>query len=185
MYTDLKEVLTNEKFDRETNLLRLTGWRDEEVTQAAEAGWLIRLAPAVCALGAAVGVWFQSPGVLAFFALTAIVGVFAPNHPVEVVANAVAVRFGRTPQPPSRAGRRLGCLMGTVMLGGAAIAYAAGAPVLGASLALPLSVVATFVATTNICVPSMILTLLAGSQSCTRPQLVSIPGRRQAVTESR
>lgn len=183
MYADVRDVLIDDRFDRDARLVRLAGWRDEDVAQALEAGWRLRLAPAARAAGAAAGVWYRSPAILAVFALTAVAGLFARNHPVEILANAVAVWSGRTPQPPNRAGRRLGCLLGTVQLGGAAIAYAVGAPGLGRSLALPFAAVAAFVASTNICVPSIILTLLAGSETCTHESV--LPLSRRGVAGSR
>ena len=63
--------------------------------------------------------------------------------------------------------------MGVVFLGGAALAYAAGAVTLGLVLALILGATATFVATTGICVPSMLFTVLWGTERACSAGLVS------------
>lgn len=48
--------------------------------------------------------------------------------------------------------------MGVVFVGGAAVGYAVVAMTIGAVLAVVLGGTATFVATTRICVPSILLT---------------------------
>lgn len=179
MYSEVTEILGDHSHDRETNLLRLQGWRDGELDQAAASGAIVRLGPAVCAVGTFIGVAIQSPALLGLVALTALIGLIAPNHPVEMLANAVTSRRGGTPQPPNKAGRRFGCLVGAILAGGSAFAYTVAAPAWGAGLGLTLAVIATFVATTNICVPSIIVTTFGGSAHCARSSLFTT-GRTEA-----
>jgi len=161
-YQDLHSILTDDDFDRDMRLTRLQGFRGAEADRALRAGIGGRLAPALCGVGAILGVVFASPLLLAILAFSAVIGTFAANHPIETTCNVFARRRG-TEVPPNRAGRRLGCFSGAILLGGAAVAYVAGAPVVGAVLGLSLGVLAIVVAASNICVPSIILTLLRGS----------------------
>lgn len=131
-----------------------------------------RVAPAACAMGACAGGALQSPLVLTAFAATAVVGVFAPNHPFESIYNVWAARRRRSTLPANRAARRLGCAIGVTFLGGAALAYATGAATLGLVLALVLGLTATFVATTGICLPSLLFTALWGTERACASSLV-------------
>lgn len=150
----------------------LQGWRGEEAACADAAPAAQRIAPAVCALGAGIGLVLGSPAVLGLFAATAVVGAFAPNHPVEMAYNRMARARGRATLPANRAAKRLGCAIGTVFLGGAAVAYALGAPAVGAVLAAVLGVTAAFVAVTGICVPSIIFTVVWGVDRATGRHLL-------------
>lgn len=150
----------------------LQGWRGEEAACADAAPAAQRIAPAVCAVGALIGLVLASPPVLTFFAATALVGAVAPNHPVEVTYNHFQRGRGRPMLPANRAAKRLGCAIGTVFLGGAAAAYALGAPAMGAVLAAVLAVTAAFVAVTGICVPSIIFTVVWGVERATGRHLV-------------
>ena len=84
----LADVVTDTRFDRSTNLARLQGWRGTDLTAAVNTKPLgHRLAPAICGVGAlAVAVTGSTVLLLALLA-TAVVGVFAPNHPAESVYN--------------------------------------------------------------------------------------------------
>ena len=141
---------------------RLQGWRGADATCADNAKGAQRLGPAVCAAGALAGAALESPVVLGAFAVTAVMGALAPNHPVESLYNRWASRRGRATLPANRAAKRLGCAIGVAFLGGAALAYAVGATTLGLVLASVLTGTATFVAITGICLPSMLFTVLWG-----------------------
>ena len=108
------------------------------------------------------------------------IGVFAPNHPAEMVANALAERRGVSALPANRAAKRLGCAMGVVFLGGAAMAFAAGNVVPGTVLAGAMGVTATFVAVTGICVPSLIFTVLWGEARAQAPTLAAARSNESA-----
>jgi hypothetical protein len=110
---------------------------------------------------------------LGAFAATAFVGALAPNHPFETLYNSWAQRRGRQRLPANRAAKRLGCVMGALFLGGATVAGMAGAPTLALVLALVLASVALFVASTGICVPSVIFTALWGARRGQAPTLLA------------
>ena len=92
----LKAVLSDERFDCSTRLLRLQGWRGTELTCAIGAGHAHRLAPGFCAIGAAAIAFTGSAWLAVVLMSTALVGIFARNHPVETLYNAVGSRMGRS-----------------------------------------------------------------------------------------
>ena len=181
-FRDLASLLTDVSLTWPERLARLQGWRGADAACAAAAPLAQRLAPAVCAVGSAVGAALQSPLVLSFFALTALVGAVAPNHPVEAAYNRWARGRGRSTLPPNRAAKRLGCAIGAVLLGGAAIAYGVGSPTAGLFLAIVLAATATFVAITGVCIPSMIFTIAWGSERGAALRLLNAPQAEHAVT---
>lgn len=168
---EVTSLLGDSSFTWSARRARLQGWRDRDAECAAAAALAQRIGPAVCAAGAFGGVLTASPVVLALFAATAVAGTFASNHPFEALYNRWAVGRGRPALPPNRAARRLGCAIGAVVLGAAAAAYALGATGLGSLLALVLGSTAAFVAVTGICVPSVLFTLVWGSERACAPSL--------------
>ena len=163
-YQDLNSILTDQSFERDMRLVRLQGFRGHEAEEALRSHVGGRLAPALCGAGAILGVALASPLLLGALALSAGIGTIAANHPIENVYNVMARRRGAAEVPVNRAGRRLGCFIGTIFLGGSALAYALGNTAVGAALGLSLGSLALFVAATNICVPSIIFTLVRGSE---------------------
>lgn len=161
---------------------RLQGWRGPEADQADAAAGAQRIAPAFCAVGATAGALMSSPLVLAATAATALAGMFAANHSFEWLYNRWAANRGRQQLPANRAAKRLGCAIGFLVLGGAAIAFSVGASTLGLVLALIMAGTATFVATTAICVPSMLFTVLWGAQRAAAPSLAAAARTRRDRT---
>ncbi len=161
---DLVSMLTDDQYAWGERLARLQGWRGRDAAQAAAAQSAQRLAPALCAVGAIVGGALSSPEVLAFFAATAVIGAHADHHPFEVVYNATARRLSWPTLPANRAAHKLGCVLGITFLGGAALAFAAGAATVGLILAGIIGATGIFVAATGICVPSLVFTLLWGAE---------------------
>jgi hypothetical protein len=168
----LTELLRDDRFDRSVRLLRLQGWRGAELTCAIGAGQAHRLAPGFCAVGAAAIAVTGSAWLAAALMGTAVVGLFARNHPVETLYNAVASRTGRSTIPRNKAAKRLGCALGTLFLGASSVSIALGAEVLGRSLAGAFAAVAGFVAVTNVCVPSMVFTTLWGTERAKADKLI-------------
>lgn len=158
---------------------RLQGWRGPEADQAEGAAGAQRIAPALCAVGATAGALMGSPIVLAATAATALAGTFAANHPFEWLYNRWAASGGRQQLPANRAAKRLGCAIGVMFLGGAAIAFSVGASTFGSVLALALAGTAAFVATTRICVPSLIFTALWGAERAAAPSLAAAARTRR------
>ena len=168
----LTELLRDDRFDRSARLLRLQGWRGAELTCAIGAGQAHRLAPGFCAVGAAAIAVTGSAWLAVALMSTAVVGIFARNHPVETLYNAVASRTGRSTIPRNKAAKRLGCALGALFLGASSVSIALGAEVLGRSLAGAFAAVAGFVAVTNVCVPSMVFTTLWGAERAKADKLI-------------
>lgn len=166
------EILGDSEFDNPTCLLRLQGWRGAELDEAVAAGNAHRLAPGFCAVGASAvaitGSWALALALMA----TAVIGVFARNHPLEAAYNQLARSTGRPPIPRNRAAKRLGCLLGTVMLGGSVLSIVVGASLTGQAIAGAFAIVAWFVTLTNICVPSAIFVTLFGIERSTAHRLI-------------
>ena len=168
----LTTLLRDDRYAPSTRLLRLQGWRGTELREAVAAGQAHRLAPAFCAVGAAAVAVTGSAWLAAVLAVTAVVGVFARNHPVETVYNTVVSHLGRPTIPRNKAAKRLACALGTAFLGGSAAALAFGADGLGRGLAGVFAVVAAFVTVSNVCIPSMIFVGLWGSERSTSDRLI-------------
>jgi hypothetical protein len=83
----------------------------------------------------------------------------------------VAVRIGKPPIPANRAAKRLGYALGSLFFAGSAAALSTGYSTLG--VALMLGTLAGFVATSNICVPSIVFTILWGEDQATSPALIA------------
>lgn len=178
---DLAIVLGDSSLSWTQRRTRLQGWRGDDAACADKATGVQRLAPAVCAAGAAAGALAESPVVLGAFAVTALMGAVGANHPFELVYNRVAAGRDRQTLPANRAAKRFGCAIGAVFLGSAAVAYALGAATVGLVLALVLGGTAAFVAATGVCVPSMLFTLMWGVERATAPSLrAAATGREHA-----
>ena len=172
-FASLKGVLTDPSHDRRVNLLRLQGWRGDKLEDSHRtAAFAHKLAPAACGgLSLIAAVTGSMALVLATLA-TALIGVVARNHPFETVYNAIARRTGGQPMPANRAAKRTGCAVGSVFLAGAAIAWVVGLDMLGTVLLVTLGSLASFVAVTGFCVPSMMFVLLFGAERSTCPYLI-------------
>lgn len=161
---------------------RIQGWTGADAACADTVTGAQRIGPAVCAVGGLAGAALASPLLLGVFAVTALVGTFARNHPFEWVYNRIAADRGRLQMPPNRAAKRLGCAIGTVFLGGAAVAMVSGLTTLGVVLAVVLGLTAAFVAVTRICVPSLLFTVLWGADRAAAATLKAAATRRSQVT---
>jgi hypothetical protein len=173
-FADLKSVLTDPEFDRQTRLLRLQGWRGDDLGAAVRAGsYAHRIAPGFCAALAWVVAFTGSLPIALVTLVSAIIGVFAANHPLESAYNAIARRRRGNPIPPARAGKRLGCFMGTIFFGAASVAFMLDYVTAGQIIAGIMAALATVVAVTNVCIPSIVLTLTFGKAGAARPLLLT------------
>jgi hypothetical protein len=180
---DLRSIIAEPGRTRPQRLLRLQGWRGAELAAATRAGAAHRLAPATCATLALVVAVTGSLPVAVFTLMTAVVGVFAANHPVETAFNRFARHTGRNQVPANRAAKRLGCLIGTLFFAAGSAAIVVGHIVAGRVIVGAMATVATLVAVTNVCVPSILFTLVWGSNRATARTLaaaVHMPTRTEA-----
>ena len=181
---DLRSIIAEPSRPLPERLLRLQGWRGAELAAAARAGAAHRLAPTTCATLAWVVAVTGSLPVAVFTLMTAVVGVFAANHPVETAFNMFAHRSDRNPMPANRAAKRLGCLMGTLFFAVGSAAIIVDHIAVGRVIVGVMAAVATLVAVTNVCVPSILFTLAWGSNRATARTLaaaVHTPARAEAA----
>ena len=152
------------------HLLDIQGFGDvDDVTLGRTQLWL-RLSPALCGVIAAAGVIFASPPVLFGLAVIAAAGAILPFHPFDLAYNLVLRRWTRGPRLPSNgAPRRFACGLASawlVITGGLfAVGYDVPAYALGAAFVA----VAALVATTHICIPSIMFRTACGQMPSLRP----------------
>ena len=144
-------------------LLDIQGFdRVDDATLAQTESWL-RFAPAVCALLAALGTALASPALLWILAATAAAGAALPFHPFDLVYDLGVRRLtGGARLPENRAPRRFACAMGSVWLLLTGALFAAGYDVAGYIFGGSFVAVAALVATTHICIPSIIFRTVCG-----------------------
>lgn len=142
----------------------------------AEIGPWMRWAPALCAAGMAAGTALASPPLLWGLAGVASLGAAFDRHPFDLVYNqGVRHLTGTRPLPRHAAQRRFACGVATVWLAGTGVAFHEGATVLGYALGASITAVATLVATTHFCIPSLVFNTLFRRGATTR-----LPGAHAA-----
>jgi hypothetical protein len=135
---------------------------------APVATWL-RLAFGLCALLAGVGTAMASPTMLLGLAAIAALAAVSPVHPFDLIYNyGIRLVTGTGPLPKRGLPSRFGCGMGAVMLLPTAWAFSAGQSVLGYAAGGVLTLVALLVATTDVCLPSMMYRSIFGWRPDTR-----------------
>jgi len=166
------DLLTEADVDLATRKARLQGWRDNDLDAALAAAPIAhRVGPIGCGLMALATAATGSMALLALTLATAMVGIVASNHPLELAYNIVARRRVLVPLPANRAAKRLGCFVGSIHLVVAAVALTLGAPAVATVSLVVLGVLALFVGTTGICVPSVLYTVLFGAERGTRARI--------------
>lgn len=144
---------------------------------AEVAPWL-RLAFALCAALAVIGVALASVPMLLVLAVIAGLGAASPVHPFDPIYNHGIRRFtGTGPLPRRGAPSRFACGLGAVWLLATAWAFSASIPVLGYVLGVALCGVAALVATVDVCIPSMTYRLIFGPPAPREPAPVEGEGR--------
>jgi Domain of unknown function (DUF4395) len=126
-------------------------------------GLALRLSPALCLTGMALGVVLESPAILLAMAATAFLGGFVTaKHPFDLIWDYGLRRLNDGPPlPPTPPPRRFACQIATVWLVAIAVAFLAGAEAVGLALGVPLLLVGAVVATTNWCLPSLVYGFLS------------------------
>ncbi len=134
----------------------------DAATLGPVAAWL-RLAFALCALVAGTGTALASPTVLlALVPVAAIAAVF-PVHPFDLIYS-LGIRHltGTGPLPRRGAPSRFACGLGAVWLLPTAWLFSTGRDTAGYLLGGMLTGVAVLVATTDICIPSLMFRSVLG-----------------------
>ncbi|HEY3358678.1 MAG TPA: DUF4395 domain-containing protein [Polyangia bacterium] len=123
----------------------------------AEVQPWMRFSPALCAVITGLATVFAAPAVLWALVPLAALGAVLPFHPFDLIYNYGLRRLTRTrPLPPNGPPRRFACGVAAVWLTATALAFGAGARTLGYVLGGVLTALMVLVATTHICVASMI-----------------------------
>jgi len=144
-------------------LLAIQGFdRVDDATLARTQDWL-RFAPALCGIIAAIGTALGLPWLLWTLALIAAAGTVLPFHPFDLVYNVGVRRFTHGPRLPANgAPRRFACAIGTLWLLLTGALFAAGYDVAAYALGASFVFVAALVATTHICIPSIMFRTACG-----------------------
>jgi hypothetical protein len=157
-----ERITMNENHTRK--FLQLQGFNldDEELS---EIGPWMRWPYVFCASILAVGVLLASPVIVWGLSAIAIATVFLPSHPFNYAYNyGVRHLTGTRPLPPSTAQGRFACGVGGVWLIATGAAFFTGATTLGYALGGVMVAMATLVATTHVCIPSLVYAALFGRQ---------------------
>lgn len=116
-----------------------------------------RFSPALCSTIGAVGTVLASPIILGALVPMAALGAVFPVHPFDLIYNhGIRHMIGTEPLPKNGAPRRFACAVATVWLGATAAAFWMEAMIVGYVLGTLFVAVSGLVATTHICIPSMV-----------------------------
>ncbi len=150
-------------------LLAIQGFDDvDEATLAQTQGWL-RMSPAMCAAITVLGTALASPPILWLLAVAAGLGAILPFHPFDLIYNLGVRRVTGGPKlPESRSPRRFACAAGTVWLVTTGALFAVGLNVAAYVLGGAFIATAGLVATTHICIPSIIYRTVCGQMPSLR-----------------
>jgi hypothetical protein len=149
--------------------LEAQGFRNLGEETLAELGPWMRWSQAICAAFMAAGTLFASPPVLWGLAAVALLGALFHRHPFDLLYNhGVRHLTGTRPLPRHGAQRRFACGVATVWLAGTGLAFHVGAMALGYVLGGAITAVATLVAATHFCIPSLVFSTLF-RQAATSP----------------
>ncbi len=144
-------------------LLAIQGFDEVDGATLAQTERWLRMSPALCAVVAAVGTALASPWILWTLAAVAALGAALPFHPFDLIYNLGVRRLTGTPKLPANGSpRRFACGMASVWLITTGALFAAGLNVAGYALGFTFVATATLVATTHICIPSMIFRTACG-----------------------
>lgn len=134
---------------------------DDRALSNIQAG--LRFTPALCAVGVGAGTLLGSPALLLAMMTTAALGALLPRHPFDLIYNHGVRHVVQKPAIPRNAPpRRFSCGVAAVWLALTAGSFLLGWDLLGYGLGAALAAMASFVAATHICLPSIVYTRLFG-----------------------
>lgn len=142
--------------------LRIQGYECPNEQAFHEVVPWTRFSPALCSAIAAVGTVRSSPLILAALVPVAALGTLFSVHPFDHIYNH-GIRYvtGTEPLPKNGIPRRFACGVATVWLATTAVAFWMDILFLGYVLGISFVAVSGLIATTHICIPSMVYRKLA------------------------
>lgn len=137
--------------------LAMQGFDDLDARTLTQLAPWLRLTPALCGVGIALGTLLASVPVLLCMAILATLGALLPWHPFDLLYT-YGVRFiTRTPALPyNRAPRRLAMGFCALCLVATTAAFATGTTILGSVLGGMTLMGPIMVTTTDFCIPSLL-----------------------------
>jgi hypothetical protein len=146
-----------------TRLLDIQGFDTVDRQELASVAPWLRLAFGLCALLGGLGTVLASPGILLALAAVATMSAASPVHPFDLIYNYGIRHFtGTGPLPRRGLPARSGCGAGAVLLVVTAWLFSAGHQAAGYTLGGVLTSVVLLVATTDVCIPSLIYRAIGG-----------------------
>jgi hypothetical protein len=140
--------------------LQIQGYNLDDDTLSEIGPWM-RWPYVLCASILTVGVVLASPWVIWALATIAIATVFLPSHPFNYVYNyGVRHLTGTRPLPPGTRQGKFSCGVGGTWLLGTGAAFFVGATTVGYVLGGVMAAMAALVATTHVCIPSIVYNVL-------------------------
>lgn len=137
--------------------LRVQGYACPDEQAFRELVPWTRFSPALCATIGAIGTISASPIILGTLVPIAALGAVFPVHPFDLLYNhGIRHVTGTKPLPKNGVPRRFACAVATVWLAATAGAFWIEAIIIGYVLGGLFVVVSGLVATTHICIPSMV-----------------------------
>jgi hypothetical protein len=151
--------------------LRLQGYAFDDASFAEIGPWM-RWPYIFCASILVSGVALASPTILWTLAAVAAASVFLPAHPFSYVYNhGVRHLTGTRPLPRSSAQARFAGGGGALFLIGIGYAFHAGAPAIGYVAGSVMASMCVLVASTQLCVPSLLYKAAFGEKTISVTQL--------------
>lgn len=145
--------------------LETQGFTGLDDARLAEVEPWLRFTPAVCAFLMGVCTALASPAFLWALAAIAALGAIFPAHPFDLVYNFGVRRLtGTRALPPNGAPRRFACGLAAVWLSATGAVFLADAAIVGYAMGGLLTGMASIVALTHFCIPSLIYGALFGAE---------------------
>jgi rhodanese-related sulfurtransferase len=156
------------------------GYHELPVAELDRLSWSLRFTPAMCMLGAVVGLVLQSPSIHYTLALLGLLAFLLPgHHPLDLLFN-YALRFLlRAPAvPPNPVPRRVACLLGGGMNLLIGISFANSVPAAAFAIGAVLIALQIVVISSHFCLASWILEAFVRRVSGRRRLLGGAEARR-------
>jgi hypothetical protein len=162
-YLDITMKVPAKLTPRRSRLLDIQGFDTVDAQELSRVAPWLRLTFALCTLLGGLGTVLASPAILLALAAVAMVAAASPVHPFDLIYNyGIRHLTGTGPLPRRGLPSRFGCGMAAVFLPITAWMFWAGHAVAGYALGGVLTFVVLLVATTDICIPSLIYRSIFG-----------------------